>query len=383
MPDSRNRKAILRPRFRGRRFAGGSIPFDVLADLVGLEKLVAGVARRLFLEDNEGRQRVPSGFEASMGLRLAALEAGSAVAAIDFRTPEHQLNLGSEIDSPNIHRYGYAAGEAIVAAVGAAEAGEDAGSLNPGERAALGALARSLREDEAIEFPAPSIADYVRLTSESGLRLIEGANAVPSEDVLEMVRGRVRQVDHGRRVFTLESAVGERIEGDLRSSDYGALMEAFNQFWDQRSVAVRGVVRRGASGAKFSSISSVELLDPLDVAAQLEQLGALQDGWLDGEGRAPHTEGVTWLGERLDRSYLVHEAPAPYLYPTEDGGVQAEWPVGDHEITLEVDLATRKGLWHDLDMVTDQDEERELNLDDDAAWTWVVETLRTLSRGDG
>ena len=125
-------------------------------------------------------------------------------------------------------------------------------------------------------------------------------------------------------------------------------------------------------------LDDIALLDPLDVPAQLSELREMEDGWLDGEGVAPSHELLDWLSDRFD-PWDPDQLALPHVYPTPDGGVQAEWSISGHEISLSVDPATREGTWHVLDMGTDSEEERTLDLTDDRAWTWVAEQIHSLS----
>ena len=107
---------------------------------------------------------------------------------------------------------------------------------------------------------------------------------------------------------------------------------------------------------------------PLDVAAQLADLARLEDGWLDGEGCAPDRDGLAWLADRFERCW-PRDLPLPYLYPTPEGGVLAEWSLPPYEASLEVDLGARTGEWHALNLETGTDETRIYDLGGDGgAW---------------
>ncbi|MCE2434685.1 MAG: hypothetical protein J4F29_17440 [Candidatus Latescibacteria bacterium] len=112
----------------------------------------------------------------------------------------------------------------------------------------------------------------------------------------------------------------------------------------------------------------------------LDEFRDLKDGWLEGEGVAPSLDGLDWLAATFDR-HFPNDLPLPYLYPTPEGGVQAEWSLSANEISLEVDLVTRQGAWHQLDMNTNADGARKLNLDDVKDWTWVVAEIRKIVEG--
>lgn len=63
-------------------------------------------------------------------------------------------------------------------------------------------------------------------------------------------------------------------------------------------------------------------------AANLAELRAMRDGWLDGKGLAPDSETLDWLAKTLP-AWIAGGMLRPRLYATEDGYVRAEWPVGD------------------------------------------------------
>jgi hypothetical protein len=121
-------------------------------------------------------------------------------------------------------------------------------------------------------------------------------------------------------------------------------------------------------------IEDTTLLDPLDVPARLEELRALRDGWLNGRGIAPVPAGLDWLAAGIKTRY-PEELPLPYVYPVAEGGVRLEWSITPHEVSLEIDLSRKSGEWHALNLDTDVDESSTLNLDDAAAWDWMIRRL--------
>ena len=126
--------------------------------------------------------------------------------------------------------------------------------------------------------------------------------------------------------------------------------------------------------SKTPGIDHATLLDPVDVPARLEELKALRDGWLDGRGIAPVPAGLDWLAREIQTRY-PGELPVPYVYPVTEGSVRLEWSITPHEVSLEIDLSQKSGEWHALNLDTDVDESRTLNLDDVAAWDWMIRRL--------
>ena len=117
------------------------------------------------------------------------------------------------------------------------------------------------------------------------------------------------------------------------------------------------------------------------IGSQLDQLRLLQDGWLEGKGLSPPESSLDWLQDAFDR-HFPDEAPLPHLYPTETGGVQAEWSIGSMEISLDLDLDTRSGEWHALDTDAGKVEERTLDGDDSSDWKWLARRIEAMVADD-
>lgn len=125
--------------------------------------------------------------------------------------------------------------------------------------------------------------------------------------------------------------------------------------------------------------------DPLNITRQLTELRDLKDGWADGTqnirdwgsgfGKAPSHDGLDWLASKFERFYSS-AAPRPYIYPTPEGGVQAEWSLGDIESSLEIDIDSHTAEWFRADLKADSSEDRTVNLDDPTDWQWVADQLR-------
>ena len=114
----------------------------------------------------------------------------------------------------------------------------------------------------------------------------------------------------------------------------------------------------------------------MNLGARIEELKLLKPGWLDGTGVPPAHGGLAWLNRAFDE-YYPEELPRPYLFPTPEGHVLAEWSLRPRSITLQIDLSARSGDWHALDLVTDAEETRELDLREPECWQWLARRIRT------
>ena len=111
---------------------------------------------------------------------------------------------------------------------------------------------------------------------------------------------------------------------------------------------------------------------------QINELRTLSDGWMDGAGKAPDPDCLDWLSNWFLDNF-PDDFPMNWIYPTPEGGIQAEWSLGDSEISLNIDIQNHTAVWHLLEMSTDKSEEKELDLDNIEDSKWVVERLTSLA----
>ncbi len=117
---------------------------------------------------------------------------------------------------------------------------------------------------------------------------------------------------------------------------------------------------------------------------QFDELRKVEDGWLDGEGLAPQPEHLDWLAAFLAERYPA-DLPTPALFPTEEGGVAAEWSFGGAKMpnyqtplyvaSLEMDLQQKRGKWHSLNMQTKRDSAGKIDLTSAHDWQWILGKL--------
>lgn len=370
---------FLRPRLIGRRYSGAAIPLEVLKDLAALEEMIVEVAKWRFLEDNPSRKRSPRGFTESASLKLTAVEDGSAIPVISL----FLASASTYLFPPQNQAYLEEARDRVLRAVEAAQ--HDAPITPHLPEALLGyfdRVGRSLREGEAIELNPENRANPSRLDRTSRRKLLLAAAHVQELTEEVHLRGLVPEADQQRDTFTLQVLGGPRLTAPIETQHAAEVIAAFNGYKAGAKVLVQGVgiFNRAGKLQKILDVEHVSLLDPNDVLSRLAELRELQPGWLEGGGEALPDDGIHWLGERFETLFPDH-LPLPYLYPTPDGGVQAEWSLPPAEISMEISLNDRTAEWHVLDLETNQSEEALLRLDEQEAWAFIVEKLDLLSRG--
>ena len=208
---------------------------------------------------------------------------------------------------------------------------------------------------------------------------------MPSVEMLRpRLRGMVCELDQDNMTFQLQPIFGGKVSAPVSERHYRTILEAFNGYKDGVRVLVEGEGKHNRQNrlTKLESIERISILHPLDVPARLDEFRDLRDGWLDGEGIAPTQAGIDWLADAFTNNYRK-DAPLPFTYAMPSGGVQFEWSLGNLEVSLEVDLSTRKAVWHWLDTGTSRDYERELDLVVVANWEWLGDELARLAERVG
>lgn len=104
---------------------------------------------------------------------------------------------------------------------------------------------------------------------------------------------------------------------------------------------------------------------------RLDYLASLKDGWLDGAGLAPST-CITQVREYFHKILTTSDVPPPHLYPTEDGGISAEWTVYDWDTSAVFDPTGNSAELHTLNVKTDQEARYQWSADAPEAYNMFV-----------
>ena len=373
---------FLRPRLVGPRFDEGKIPLEMLGDLSVLREMVIEVAKWRYLEGNPHRKRSPKGFTDGISLALTGIEKGSATPVIDAEFhPPQVLGVPQLPGMPGIFdQYFVEARDAIIDAIAAAETDSlTAEHLPENCLEYFDRIGRRLREEESIEFTSPARTNPARLTKASRRRLVLASQMTEMTEVVRL-RGSIPEADQDRLSFEILLLEGRKIPAAMQHSYQDVVLEVFNGYMDDRKALISGIGKRDRQGnlVRLESVEDIVALDPLDVPSRLCELRRLKNGWLDGEGVAPAPDFLDWLAGTFDRLY-PDELPLPHIYPTVEGGVQAEWSLSSHEVSLSIDFATRAGEWHVLNADTTAEDRKLLNLADDNDWIALAQDIRSLA----
>jgi hypothetical protein len=309
--------------------------------LAAYQDLIIDLARVLFLRSRQGRIRVPKGFEASFQLSIDSIGAGSAELAL-LRTRTDGPRTGDLFpDSFELAR------DLVNDCIDSVRKGGDLPRGFPPVLAArFNAFGEHLREDESIEIVSRGGRKSTVYDRSTRKRLVLKSEPGYQGDV--ELTGFVVAADAERRVFQLQLE-GRRVQVPFAEEHRRIVLAALLH---TGRVEVR-IVGTGMFDAEdhlehVVAVRDISTVDEgvdnpeLDIDARLGELASLSTGWLDGSGGALNREGLQWLAEFLHAAE-ISGLKRPHLYPTPEGGVQAEWSLpNDAEVSAVFDLSTRK-----------------------------------------
>lgn len=355
-----NTEILLEPRFTGERFRANTLPLSLLRDLEALQGIILEIAKDEFRLANPSRRRIPRGFSEGLTLHLVGSREGSYVAQI-----------GIVIDSdvlpgfdPRTQAARSARDRFIDAIAHAQDSSQDVSPPLPaGVWPYVEKFGRGLHDGEAIDLVRRE-GSTIQFTKELRRRLLltrPGVDMLTDEVELIVKLGDVRPKEHS---ITIELVDGRSIAATVTDQQLEELSDVrvgeFGLSWLRASGI--GSFDRSQQLQRVDEVTVIELLDPMDPRVQLEKLKVLRDGWLDGDGSPLSLDLLARVGTWFDE-HLSEDTPLPRLYPTPEGGVEAEWLIGRLDISIEFDEAAGIVEWHAMDLDTGKADEKTIDFD--------------------
>jgi hypothetical protein len=364
---SKVKQKFLKPKLNGERFQGHTVPLELLKDFSALEEMLIEVAKWKFLQEHPGRERIQRNFTKGLELQLEGVEDGSAILAIVLSF--------SALFPPENAKYFEQARTEIVNAI--ALSVDDRPQVLPSSYLSyFDRFGRGLRSGESIDFPREN--GTVSLTSEIRKKLVRSAQVkIWTEE--KALRARIPETDLAKNSFEFELSDGTKAKAPLDDIYSDAVLDAQRAYRNGAFVLIQGIVQwdRDDHLKGFESIEHITPLDSLDVTLRLEQMAAIGNGWLDGKGVAPDKDKLIWLAEQFDACFDGN-LTLPYLYPTAEGGVQAEWTLNNTEVSLEIDLENKQAEFQALNLKDDTCSEFTFSLANQDGWNQLNEALKQL-----
>lgn len=365
---------FLEPRFIGKRFENHSLPLDILRDLASLESFFCKTVTHLYFKEHPDRQRLPRNFFDGISIKLVSIEEGSAIPKLVLFFSCATVGLFP----PATQSYFEKARDSLINAIEAAHDNKAVTGILPENL--LGyfeQIGRGLLDDESIEFKGPGSGKVAVLNRETRKRLILASSKTQSyTEEIERLIGAIPEADQDKNTFTIHTSDGEKVQAPMEPINREIVINAFNKFTDGEKVRIKGIGQFNRAGKllKLDSIEEIQLLEELDIELRLSELLSLKDGWMDGKGKAIEATGAEWLLQGFRENYEA-TLPLPRLFPTLEGGVQAEWSLGVQEITVEFDLIKKTGFYQYLNSATLEELDEELDFSVLGTWQKLNEFL--------
>ncbi|MCL2033017.1 MAG: hypothetical protein FWG96_07120 [Methanomassiliicoccaceae archaeon] len=359
--------------FRGKRFDFHTLPIDILPDILAFEKLIKHCAAKKYMEQHPQRERLPRGFKEQVSIGISKISPGSTEVGLSFTVYGQQhISLTDE------EACYYQAVDEIINAI---EVIEEGNSELPEEWAPFfDKFGRSLKEgEEVIIQSGRRKAEF----NKARRHRILATTRKPFTDEIQLW-GIVSNIDleHDKIiVISSEGGVSLPVDIDMDIWSNYLIGQVSNKI-SQTKIYIEGIGNFSGVGKLLSieEVKDIQLLDPLDIQARIEELSHLEDGWLDGTGKGILKDGAKRVAELFALCY-EEKLPTPHIFPTEDGELQAEWSIGVSELILRVNLETLIGRVVAIDTENDSEKEYECNLSEKLSWDRINSSISEMVNG--
>ena len=324
-------------RLEGPQFEAPGVPVDALLEAVTYRALVLEVARGLFLEQNPDRARSRRNMDREFDLRLTAVDNKCADLVLVRNTVAvDQLGVAMPVSAVFAESR-----DLVTETLRAVGQGRDIPTNFPARaKPQLRQLGRTLKPGNWLEVGDNTGRKSAKFGVGDRAKLLVLVSP-DSSTIEQRVAGRIVELDPELGAFHLRTSDGERIQSSFDTSvvSVPATLLA-NSDGDGPLVAVEGkaLVDEEGSLQRFLSVSAVEVLRSDRAAAvlsRLEQLRALDDGWMGAGSVKPKSHLMEQARRVLERLESVPEAFDPTPLP--DGGLRFEWSRGAVNYVAEIE----------------------------------------------
>lgn len=336
---------FLSPQLKGKRFDEHRIPVELLEDISALQDLIVETAKWLYLKDNVDKSRVPHGFIKGASVQLETVGKGSAI-------PKLVLLLFGLHATQN-SKYYLQAKDSIINSIYAAETGTGNITDYMPERLLtyFNRIGRNLESDESMVFnKSPKVQTVLNKATRKKL-VLASDNAQDIKDDFE-VYATIVGVEIDKQTFSLLLNNGQRFTSELNDDHNRIIIDALANYEKNVKVLITGggLFDKNYKLINIDTINDIVVLDPLDIGARLDELSNLKDNWLDGEGIAPSLACVIAVEEAF-KKYFDSNLPLPHIFPTVEGGLQAEWSINNIEIAIEFHPENKESTFQSVNVL--------------------------------
>jgi hypothetical protein len=327
-------------RYVGGRYDGGKLPVEMLSDLSAFRDLLVAFAKEDWKVRNEGRARVPKGFDKSLTFSLTSITKGSAIPKLEWNRDMAQVTLpGFSTELDDIVDSSY---ESLLKLIdGASNASADI-SLSSSHVRALNKFGAKLRQGERIEFLNTGGSNVIYLDTVRRRTLITRVHETYQQRYegigtfigLNVDEGTicVKTTEYGNiYIYVAPDRIIEEFDGNvLADVQFDLNLELdhndkIRNILDVYSAEIVETVQEGGS----------------DALKDLAEIAKLEAGWLDGDGEAVSRTAIGYTHQVIVGTNSLNIDFR--LYPTEQGGVLVEFDNDAWFYSLEI---SRAGTLH-------------------------------------
>jgi hypothetical protein len=363
-------KIFLKPKFEGHRFDDHTLPVSMLEDFSAFEELVFELAKKIYLEKNPLRKRVPKGFTDNVYLKLSSIEEGSTIPNILIAVVTSLSTPTIPVQNTEYFSYFEQARDKVFELVENVNSGKsidiDTKFLNYFNR-----IGKNLEEGETIDFLNEPTSDRnVKFNKNTRRKLLlsRNENLEYSEKIKENIL--IPSIDKKNQIFKIEIN-SNIIECPISKDFLDTILTAFQEYENKTLVSLKatGVFNENNKLIHVEDIESMDILDPFDISVRLTELSKLEDKWYDGiDGKALNKKRLE-IFKNYFENYFNNDLTLPAIFPTINGDIVLEWKKNVSEISLEVNLSNFESSLFYFDMQNDDNDfELSLKLDSEENW---------------
>jgi len=363
-------KIFIKPKFEGHRFDDHTLPVSILEDFSAFEELVFELAKKIYLEKNPSRKRVPKGFTDNIYLKLSSIEGGSTIPNILIAAVTSLSTPTIPVQNTEYFSYFEQAREKVFELVENVNGGKsieiETKFLNYFNR-----IGKNLEEGETIDFlNDPSSDRNIKFNKNTRRKILlsRNENLEYSEKIKENIL--IPSIDKKNQIFKIEIS-GNVIECPFTKDFQDTILTAFQEYENKTLVSIKatGVFNENNKLIHIEDIESMDILDPFDISVRLTELSNLESKWYNGiDGKALNKVKLE-LFKNYFENYFNNGLTLPAIFPTINGDIVLEWKKDNEEISLEVNLSNFNSTLFYFDMHNDDNDfELTLNLDSEENW---------------
>lgn len=323
-------------KFTGERFNHGKIPVESLQELLRYRELILAAAVHEWEKDHPGQQ-APAFVRELLELTLTKVKEGSALPVLE-RTSENDFDEFFQDGKNSVDQLFYAVCSGGITSESFPHWADSDYFWEFGD---------TLQPEEVLSIPAPAgsairVADINQVSRARYFAPLRKNVRVVKRRTqsFSFLMGKVTALDAQNRSFELTVSSGATLRGFFKSVNL--TRELKNVLGDVASapdIQILGRVRFDAGIP--DRIHEATLVTTLDdpytpSAARCGRIGELEDGWLDGTGRAISLN-VLRLSSQVLSSMRATGIKPPRIFPSEDGGMSFEWATAEYVLTIDVE----------------------------------------------